>query len=355
MLTNSWRTSRVRGGFSRLRTRLWAAVAGVRSITFITPNQDMKSGGPYAIQQLAANLAGAVRVNLVVDQEVPTPLEGVRTVHAPGLRSTDVPDADAVVLYADAHFGEACAALPSKKGRRFVYFQGYAAIKNPAVIANLQRRWPVIASARWLVADARAYGCPAAFAPYGLDASIFHSQGGARSSGTVAMMTHVLDWKGTADGLVALDLVRRQRPDVEVVLFGVHDPETAGARFVLRPSRDEVAALLRASTVFVCPSWEEGFGMPGLEAIACGAALATTDTKGSRDYAIDGETALVSQPRRPEALAANIVRLLGDSALRDRLAQAALERVRTYPDWLGAAERFMRAIALATVRGWRNK
>jgi hypothetical protein len=36
---------------------LWAAGAGVRSITFITPNQDMKSGGPYAIQQLATNLA----------------------------------------------------------------------------------------------------------------------------------------------------------------------------------------------------------------------------------------------------------------------------------------------------------
>jgi glycosyltransferase involved in cell wall biosynthesis len=222
------------------------------------------------------------------------------------------------------------------------------------VVANLKRRWPVVASARWLVADARGYGCPAAFAPYGLDRSIFHSRSGTRPSNRVSMMTHVVDWKGTADGLAALELVRRQRPDVEVVLFGVHNPGASSARFVLRPGRDEVAALLRASTVLVCPSWEEGFGMPGLEAMACGAALATTDTKGSRDYAFDGETALVSPPRQPEVLAANILRLLGDPALRDRLTRAALERASDYPDWQGASGRFMRAVALARARwlGW---
>jgi hypothetical protein len=92
----------------------------VRSISLITPNQDMNSGGTYVIQQLAANLAERVRVNLVVDLAVPRPVEGVTTVHAPGLRSTDLPDADALVLYADSPSGDACAALPPEKGRRFI-------------------------------------------------------------------------------------------------------------------------------------------------------------------------------------------------------------------------------------------
>jgi glycosyltransferase involved in cell wall biosynthesis len=82
--------------------------------------------------------------------------------------------------------------------------------------------------------------------------------------------------------------------------------------------------------------------MPGLEAMACGAALATTDTKGSRDYAFDEKTALVSPPRQPEVLAANILRLLGGPALRDCLVRAALERAGDYPDWRGASGHFMR-------------
>ena len=51
--------------------------------------------------------------------------------------------------------------------------------------------------------------------------------------------------------------------------------------------------------MLVLPSWEEGLGLPGIEALACGAALARTDTKGGRDIALDGETALVTPPAAP--------------------------------------------------------
>ena len=48
-----------------------------------------------------------------------------------------------------------------------------------------------------------------------------------------------------------------------------------------------------AAQVFVVGSWFEGFCQPGLEAMACGVPLVTTDNGGCREYAIDGETALV--------------------------------------------------------------
>ena len=59
--------------------------------------------------------------------------------------------------------------------------------------------------------------------------------------------------------------------------------------------------MLREAAVLVLPSWEEGLGLPGIEALACGAALASTDTKGGRDYALAGETAPAhsTAPPRP--------------------------------------------------------
>lgn len=85
--------------------------------------------------------------------------------------------------------------------------------------------------------------------------------------------------------------------------------------------------------------------MPGLEALACGAALATTDTKGSRDYAVDRLTALVTPPRNPTALGESIIELLEDAPLRERLALAGSEHVRRqFPEWPVAAQRFEEAL-----------
>ena len=102
---------------------------------------------------------------------------------------------------------------------------------------------------------------------------------------------------------------------------------------------------MRGSAVHVVASWEEGFGLTGAEAIACGAALASTDTKGSRDYAIDGFTALVSAPRDPAALADNVLRLLEDVQLRSRLVAAGQRHLRAaMPPWSETARRMAWAL-----------
>jgi glycosyltransferase involved in cell wall biosynthesis len=67
-----------------------------------------------------------------------------------------------------------------------------------------------------------------------------------------------------------------------------------------------------------------------MEAMACGAALITTDTGGSRDYALDGETAFVSPPRQPEQLADNLTRVLNDEVLRNRLAENGCQKIREF-------------------------
>ena len=64
-----------------------------------------------------------------------------------------------------------------------------------------------------------------------------------------------------------------------------------------------------------------------MEAMACGATLVTTDTGGSRDFALDGETALVSPAQQPEQLANNLARVLSDEILRDKLIENGSRKI----------------------------
>jgi GT2 family glycosyltransferase len=85
--------------------------------------------------------------------------------------------------------------------------------------------------------------------------------------------------------------------------------------------------------VFAVGSWFEGFCQPGLEALACGVPLVTTDNGGCREYALHGETALVVPPRDAGAMADAIQRLLGDDQLAKQLSENGLDLVDASFDW----------------------
>jgi glycosyltransferase involved in cell wall biosynthesis/GT2 family glycosyltransferase len=98
-------------------------------------------------------------------------------------------------------------------------------------------------------------------------------------------------------------------------------------------SQDRMAAEYSAAEVFVVGSRFEGFGQPGLEALACGTPLVTTDNGGSREYAVDGETALVVPTSDPAAMAEAIRRLQVDRSLAQRLTANGLRLVAERFDW----------------------
>jgi glycosyltransferase involved in cell wall biosynthesis len=318
------------------------------TVTFITPHQKSTSGGVYVISEFARHMSASIRVNLVVRQGEPQVVGDAILYSSPGLNPAELPDADAILLNADSKDCDAFASLPESKGQKIIFLQGFGTPGNPRVIENLKRGHHVIANATWLVDEARRYGCPAAYVSAGLDSSFFHLGDEAdRNPLLVSMLSHTLDWKGGTDGLAAIEIVRAAYPGLEVTMFGGHRDERAAPwiQFLERPDRKGVGDLLRKSSVFLCSSWEEGFGLPGLEALACGASLATTDTKGSRDYAMHGKSALVSPPKQPEILAENLMRLLGSAELRSRLTSGFNSDVAPeFTDWPRAAQRFAGAL-----------
>lgn len=99
-------------------------------------------------------------------------------------------------------------------------------------------------------------------------------------------------------------------------------------RFTGRIPHGEVPAVYRAHDVFVFPStWQEPFGLTHLEAMASGTPVVSTADGGHGEFLEDERNALVFRKEDAAQLAGLILRLLGDDALRRRLAETARDHV----------------------------
>lgn len=99
-------------------------------------------------------------------------------------------------------------------------------------------------------------------------------------------------------------------------------------RFLGRVSDQELADLYRGAVAFLFPSLYEGFGIPPLEAMACGCP--TIVARASSLPEVCGAATHYVDPLSVEDIAAGIVRVTGDRAYAQRLQQAGLERVKQF-------------------------
>ena len=83
-----------------------------------------------------------------------------------------------------------------------------------------------------------------------------------------------------------------------------------------------------AATIFVYPSLYEGFGLPVLEAMACGTPVVTSSTSSLPEVA--GDAAITIEPTDAGALASALDRLIQDVALRSELRRRGLDRARQF-------------------------
>ena len=101
-----------------------------------------------------------------------------------------------------------------------------------------------------------------------------------------------------------------------------------GAEITGYVSRERLRELYRHARVFVYPSRYEGFGIPPLEAMACGAPVIATRTGAIPEFA-EG-AALLIEPGDGEALRNALTRVLGDAGLRSELRARGPERARAW-------------------------
>jgi glycosyltransferase involved in cell wall biosynthesis len=99
---------------------------------------------------------------------------------------------------------------------------------------------------------------------------------------------------------------------------------------------EELPALYRGAAALVYPSLFEGFGLPPLEAMACGTPVVTSNTSSLPE--IVGEAALMVDPTDEAALTRGMLEVISDERLRARLREAGCERARRFT-WRAAAEK----------------
>ncbi|MBI2158501.1 MAG: glycosyltransferase family 4 protein [Candidatus Rokubacteria bacterium] len=284
---------------------------------------------------------------------------GARVRWVPWFTPGAIPAGDVVVATA-WQSAAAVAEAPARCGARFYLVQHYESLylgAPEAVDATYRLPLRQIVISTWLAGIMREkFGQEAEVLVTPVDLELFTPRPLAVTSERprVLMLHHEYAWKGVADGLEAVARARRAGRRLHLVGFGVKPPRGASPydEFHANPPQERLGAIYASADIYLCPSWDEGLGMPPMEAMACGAALVTYDNGGCRDYAWDGETALVARRRDVADLAAKLERLAGDDALRTRIAAAGRALVRSAFDWTRAVAR-MEALFRSAAPGGR--
>ena len=118
-------------------------------------------------------------------------------------------------------------------------------------------------------------------------------------------------------------------------------------RFLGRLPIEEVAALYNAASAFVYPSLYEGFGLPPLEALACGTPTLVSNVSSLPE--VVGTAALLVDPTDVPAMATELIRLVSDDDTRAALRIAGPVQAQSF-SWVTAAQSVLRQYAQLTQR-----
>ncbi|MCX6745582.1 MAG: glycosyltransferase family 1 protein [Candidatus Parcubacteria bacterium] len=152
------------------------------------------------------------------------------------------------------------------------------------------------------------------------------------------------------EGLIrAFDLIKKDGLDYQLVLAGqedIHYPNIKSAinqasfkNDIITPgfiAEEELPLFYNTADLVVIPSFYEGFGLVGLEAMACGTPVIASNTASSPE--ILGQAALYFEPKDPKAIADTIVKVLTNPELQADLKQRGFQQIQKY-SWSDCAQK----------------
>lgn len=147
------------------------------------------------------------------------------------------------------------------------------------------------------------------------------------------LLHHDYEWKGTKEGVEIVQELKKKYGNLKLILFGARGKtiDFPHDEYYYDLPQEKLSWLYSNSDIFLCPSWEEGFGLPSLEAMACRCAVVTYDNAGSRDFAFDGKTAFVAKRRDITDLKNKLELAIKDENLRKKIAENGYQFALKWP------------------------
>lgn len=198
--------------------------------------------------------------------------------------------------------------------------------------------------------------------PADIDAAVLARQGLAPGERFVVYLGGMNPHKNLAS-LVAAVAAVRARPgleDLQLLLVGEVEKErfspgveavraqitahhlASAVRFTGFVSDADTVHLLNAAQALILPSFAEGFGLPAVEAAACGTPVIATRNSPLPELLAGG--GLFIDPHQPQELTAALAQLLGDEAQRSEMGRTALARARAL-SWQRSAQQLLALLA----------
>lgn len=180
----------------------------------------------------------------------------------------------------------------------------------------------------------------------GVDAEVFNPQGRV---GAEKVSVGVIANPHPGKGFSTFREAWRQVPpeiaggcSLKVLEVGESSGEMPAGAEVVRCSTDtEVSDWYRSVDIFVFPSLFEGFGLPPLEAMACGCSVITSDCGGVREFVVDRVNSWVVPPGNSLDLKEAMVQLATSPNLRAQLAVNGFETASQF-SWESTVASFVR-------------
>ncbi|WP_372660616.1 glycosyltransferase family 4 protein [Cohnella sp.] len=140
--------------------------------------------------------------------------------------------------------------------------------------------------------------------------------------------------KGYDITVQAVKAVYRELPQIAFDTYGLEDPGIYGipGHHLFRPDDRTIAQLYSNCGVFVQTSYHEGFGLPILEAMACGTPVVVTRAEGNEEFCHHEKNCVMVEKGDVEGVAQGIVRVLTDREFAASISAQGRETARTY-DW----------------------
>jgi glycosyltransferase involved in cell wall biosynthesis len=140
--------------------------------------------------------------------------------------------------------------------------------------------------------------------------------------------------KGSSFGLEAFGIVKRKYKDLKIILFGVFPAPSKLPEWIsYYQNPKNLVELYNRASIFCSPSLTEGWALPPAEAMACGCAVVCTEIGGHLDYAFDGKTALLVEPKNVEDMVRKIEMLLENKAMCNQLANEGHQLITNNFSW----------------------